>query len=274
MEWTPHYISWSVDGLEMRHIDLHDPAVSQMHKAQSLRMNFWTPTFHSWGAGFDPADMPWFVLYDYVEVFTYDERHNEFKFHWRDDFNHFDSGKWHKAAGGFESNTSTFHPDNAYTTNGNLVLKMEPEHDFHHDIALDTKTRERFGLDLDGRRGAREMVRGRYPAKYARQEEFDRDAGYYQAFHPFGNEVSNTHHDYNNDSADNGHYYGRDGDYVDKYYRHKKHHDEYEDLGDYYNLREHLPAYYESHYDRHQAKKDRKRSKKQHKRYYEQRYEQ
>ena len=34
-------------------------------------MNFWTPTFHSWGQGFDPADMPWYALYDYVEVFTY-----------------------------------------------------------------------------------------------------------------------------------------------------------------------------------------------------------
>ena len=36
-------------------------------------MNFWTPTFHSWGKDLDAVDMPWYVLYDYVEVFTYDE---------------------------------------------------------------------------------------------------------------------------------------------------------------------------------------------------------
>lgn len=76
MEWTPHYISWSVDGKEMRHVTVADPALGHLNKPQSLRMNFWTPTFESWGAGFNAVDMPWFVLYDYVEVFTYDEDHD------------------------------------------------------------------------------------------------------------------------------------------------------------------------------------------------------
>ena len=71
MEWTPDYISWAIDGKEVRHIDSSNEAVKYMSKAQSLRMNFWTPTFHSWGDGFDPADMPWYALYDYVEVCTY-----------------------------------------------------------------------------------------------------------------------------------------------------------------------------------------------------------
>ena len=65
-------------------------AIKFMHKAQSLRMNFWTPTFHSWGAGFDPTDMPWYVLYDYVEVYKYDVDRDEFELDWRDDFNQFD----------------------------------------------------------------------------------------------------------------------------------------------------------------------------------------
>ena len=115
-------------------------------------MNFWTPTFNSWGAGFDPVDMPWYVLYDYVEVFTYDEEHNEFKFHWRDDFDAFDSGKWHKAAGGFESNTSVFHPSNAYTSGGHLVLKMEPEITREYDQHLKQSLSEAFGMDLDHRK--------------------------------------------------------------------------------------------------------------------------
>ena len=110
-EWTPNYISFSIDGKEVRHMDAnsHD-AIHFTNKAQSLRMNFWTPTFHSWGDGFDPSDMPWYVMYDYVEVYTFDEKNNEFNFAWRDDFNAFDSGRWHKASGGFDANSSIFYP--------------------------------------------------------------------------------------------------------------------------------------------------------------------
>ena len=61
----------------MRHLSAHTiEAVRWMNKAQSLRMNFWTPTFESWGAHFMPMDMPWYVLYDYVEVFVYNEHRN------------------------------------------------------------------------------------------------------------------------------------------------------------------------------------------------------
>lgn len=89
-------------------------------------MNFWTPTDHAWGEGFEPVDMPWYLLYDYVEVFTYHEDSKAFEFHWRDDFNRFNSDRWHKADGGFDGNSSVFSPDNVYTYHGNLVLKMEP----------------------------------------------------------------------------------------------------------------------------------------------------
>ena len=134
MEWTPDYVSWTIDGHEVRH-STHDrdSAVDHMHKAQSLRMNFWTPTFDSWGHDFNAADMPWYVLYDYVEVYHYNSETNEFEFNWRDDFEKFEAGRWHKASGGFEANSSIFHPDNAYTKAGNLVLKMEPEPETYHE---------------------------------------------------------------------------------------------------------------------------------------------
>ena len=137
MEWTPDYISWSIDGHEVRHVVNHeDPSVEHMAKEQSLRMNFWTPTFHSWGAGLDASDMPWYLLYDYVEVFKYDHDSNEFRLHWRDDFDSFDSLRWHKATGGFDANSSEFHPENVSVKAGNLVLKMEPANEekepIHH----------------------------------------------------------------------------------------------------------------------------------------------
>ena len=53
-------------------------------------MNFWTPTFHAWGADLTVEDMPWYVLFDYVEVYSYNDDKNEFDFLWRDDFHKFD----------------------------------------------------------------------------------------------------------------------------------------------------------------------------------------
>ena len=82
--------------------------------------------FHLWGSEFDSKDMPWFLLYDYVEVFSYDAVHNEFNLLWRDDFDSFDEKRWHKASGGFDGSSSIFYPDNVSVKAGHLVIKMEP----------------------------------------------------------------------------------------------------------------------------------------------------
>ena len=139
LEWTPDYINVSIDGREVRHVE--DRAiVERIGREQSLRMNFWTPEFHVWGQGLNASDMPWYLLYDYVEVFTYDVEDNEFHLHWRDDFDTFDTQRWQKATGGFEQNSSVFHPENVSVKAGNLVIKMEPivhahavtHHNLHH----------------------------------------------------------------------------------------------------------------------------------------------
>ena len=82
--------------------------------------------------------MPWYVLYDYVEVYKWCPEEEDFKFHWRDDFDSFDSGRWHKASGTFPANSSVFHSSNVYTEDGNLILKMEPDHE-HHFVEADTE---------------------------------------------------------------------------------------------------------------------------------------
>ena len=133
LEWTPDYISFEIDGAEIRHLDRYDTeAVKFMDKAQSLRMNFWTPTGdNELSAGFDDKTMPWYVLYDYVEVYSWEEATNEFVFKWRDDFHDFNYDRWHKQEGGFEDNSSIFYPENVYTSHGKLVIKMETEE--YHD---------------------------------------------------------------------------------------------------------------------------------------------
>ena len=128
MAWTPEYISWSLDNTEVRRVPAKDAAVKLMNKGQSVMMNFWTPTFDSWGKGFNAADMPWYVMYDYVETYTYNHETESFDFHWRDDFNDFDPKRWHKSDNTtFDANTTTFRASQAYIDQGHLVLKMEPD---------------------------------------------------------------------------------------------------------------------------------------------------
>ena len=137
MEWTPDHISYSVDGQEIRRLtNEHHEAVNFMHKAQHLKMNFWTSEFHGWGDSLDPVDMPWYLLIDWVEVYNYNPFTHAFDFHWRDDFNLFDQTRWEKNSGTFEGSSTMFYPTNVSTYGGNLVLKMEPAgiyHPLEHD---------------------------------------------------------------------------------------------------------------------------------------------
>lgn len=73
IEWTPDYISWTVDGVVVRKTMAKDSAgVRFTNKSQKLEMNYWTPTWDNWGGGRDSSTMPWYVYYDYVEVYSYD----------------------------------------------------------------------------------------------------------------------------------------------------------------------------------------------------------
>ena len=134
MVWHPKYIAWSLDGHEVRRIKSDDPSVKYMNKGQSLMMNFWTPTFDSWGHGFHPIDMPWYCIYDYVETYTYNHGTNGFDFHWKDNFDSFDTARWHKSDNTtFDHNSTTFRASQAFVHSGNLVLKMEPDDQHHED---------------------------------------------------------------------------------------------------------------------------------------------
>jgi hypothetical protein len=42
-----------------------------MDKEQVLMMNYWTPTWSPWGDNLDDSTMPWYVQYDFVEVYSY-----------------------------------------------------------------------------------------------------------------------------------------------------------------------------------------------------------
>ena len=129
IKWTPDFIAYSIDNKEVRRINADDPSVKLTTKPQSVMMNFWTPSFESWGKGLDAKDMPWYLMYDYVETYSYNHETKTFDFNWRDNFNTFDTNRWHKSDNTtFDANTTTFRASQSYIQDGNLVLKMEPDH--------------------------------------------------------------------------------------------------------------------------------------------------
>ena len=124
--WTPNYISWYLDGREVRKVS-NTASVRDITKAKALFMDFWTPTFAGWGDNMDDdATMPWFTRYDWVEVYDYNQWNDSFTLKWRDDFNTLDLDRWFRSDGwSFDSNSSLFLASNTYVEDGKLVLKME-----------------------------------------------------------------------------------------------------------------------------------------------------
>ena len=107
--WTPEYVSWSVDGVEVRR-RTGTYSVTDLNKEAHLHMNFWTPEFDYWGRGRNDSTMPWYARYDYVEAWDYNVDTQQFSLRFRDDFDFLDESIWRATYGGFESNSSTFDP--------------------------------------------------------------------------------------------------------------------------------------------------------------------
>lgn len=131
IEWTPDYISWTVDGKQVRRSESSSSrAVRYTNKKQKLEMNFWTPTWNSWGGGRNDSNMPWYVYYDWIEAYSYDHSSKQFHLTWRDDFNGSrfskpSSSRWHISDGAtFGSNSSMFVNAHVYLWDGSLCLKM------------------------------------------------------------------------------------------------------------------------------------------------------
>lgn len=123
---------WTVDGRIARKALAPDSAaVRFMDRSQYVFMNFWTPTWMPWGENLDLSSMPWFVQFDFVEAYSFNQDTRGFDLLWRDDFDSLDLDRWfvsdQKVFGGSDS---WFVSRNVYTENGSLVLRMEPSDQF------------------------------------------------------------------------------------------------------------------------------------------------
>lgn len=123
-EWTPDYISWLIDGTEIRR-ETGDVALAYAQNApdgMQIRFNIW-PGDDSFGGNFDPQILPAHEYVNWVQYSSY--ANGQFQLEWREDFTGttVPSG-WSKGSWDSPKGLSTHDPANANVVNGYLVLSL------------------------------------------------------------------------------------------------------------------------------------------------------
>jgi hypothetical protein len=123
VDWTPAYVSWSADGVELyRQTGSH---VSTLSYAQKLMMNIWQPASVDWAGSFNPAALPIFAYYDWVKYYTYTPGVNDdFTLQWTDNFDYFNALRWAKATHTWDGNNCQFVQENVAFQDGYMILCM------------------------------------------------------------------------------------------------------------------------------------------------------
>ena len=125
-EWTPTYVSWFVDGVEVhKQTGAH---ILTLTRAQKLMMNIWNPTYANWAGQWNPDILPAFAYYDSVKYYSYTPgsgnygTNNDFTHSWTDPMDAFDTNRWAKATHTFNGNNCDFIPENAVFQNNVMAL--------------------------------------------------------------------------------------------------------------------------------------------------------
>jgi len=126
LEWTPDYVAWFLDGVEVRRIT-GTSTVTSLTKAQSVRFNLWSSESVPWAGVWDESVLPVYQFISYIEYKTYNPTSKTFEAGWRDDFNSFDSNRWGKANWSYDTNRVDFAPENVLVKDGILVLALTTE---------------------------------------------------------------------------------------------------------------------------------------------------
>ena len=123
LEWTPDYVSWSVDGTVVRKTE--GGQTSSLINAQSLRFNAWSSDATGWVGAFDEAALPAYQFVNWIKYYRYDN--GQFTLDWTDDFEAFDFDRWAKGNWTFDGNRVDFDPANAVVKDGTLILAITTE---------------------------------------------------------------------------------------------------------------------------------------------------
>ena len=126
IEWTPDYVAWFIDSVEVyRQTGAH---IATLVNDQKIMMNIWNPVADGWTGKWNEAVLPAFAYYDWISYASYTPgagtvgTGNNFTPQWRDDLNGWDQTRWEKGAHTFSGNRCDFVPDNIIFKDGLMIL--------------------------------------------------------------------------------------------------------------------------------------------------------
>jgi len=139
LEWTPNYVAWFVDDVEVRRDT--GGQVDDLITDSTIRLNFWAPDIPAWVGNFNDSILPVEMFVNWAEYHSWNGSGSDFNFEWRDDFDEFDTTRWVKAQHTFGENLTDFVPQNAVVQDGYLVLAMthEGEEGFNGTVPVDSE---------------------------------------------------------------------------------------------------------------------------------------
>ena len=133
--WTPEYVAWEIDSVEVRRDTLgmsrgkhaDGDQVKFMTEEQTLRFNLWASKTPSWTGKFTGEGLPVEQHIDYVRVYAYDVGTKAFTLSWQDDFegDWFDTKRW--SAGNWEMENVKYRDLNIRVENGFVKLRLDYE---------------------------------------------------------------------------------------------------------------------------------------------------
>jgi endo-1,3-1,4-beta-glycanase ExoK len=126
LEWTPYYVAWFFDDVEVRRDSSEQ--VATLTNPQSYRFNTWISESAGWAGSYNPNVLPQKQYVDWLKYYSYNEGSaNIFQLEWTDNFDTFNSQRWSKANWTFDGNLVDFSPNNVSVEDGLLVLSLTDE---------------------------------------------------------------------------------------------------------------------------------------------------
>lgn len=126
LEWTPNYVAWYIDGVEMRKTT--GGQVADLTNSQSFRMNIWAAEWVDWVGTFSEASLPAYQFVNWISYSAYTpgegDNGTDFTMDWKDEFDTFNSTRWATANWTFDGNLVDFSPQNVVVKDGYLVLAI------------------------------------------------------------------------------------------------------------------------------------------------------
>lgn len=134
IDWTPEYVSWSLDGEVVRKTevatDTTKQQVASLVEQESIRFNLWASSSTGWVGILKPEKVPITQHIDYVKVYDYsldpETKTPIFTEKWTDNFDgEFNTSRWNK--GDWNMDLVKESPSNVYIENGELLLNLTKE---------------------------------------------------------------------------------------------------------------------------------------------------